>query len=572
MDKGNAETPRTRPMTIIGQDPGVRDRNGEIVLDQVQVPTEPLWPGPMGYRVHVIDYDTSTETLYKSRQRDLDRDHYERFLGGRNTQRLLRDPLFHQQNVYAIVMETLGRFEYALGRRVAWAFADRGHHIKVAPHAFADANAFYSRNDESLLFGYFRDSRGNNIFSCLSRDVVVHETTHALLDGLRRRFIFPSSPDQAAFHEAFADVVALLSVFRLPAVLDAALGTEMYGSEQRIQRESLTRTSLNKNGLMQLANEMGKALSSVRGTALRNSLELRPPIDLSSDEFQEPHRRGEVLVACMLNTFLDIWVARLKELVSHRKGGLDRNRVIEEGAETSDRLLNAAIRAIDYCPPVDLTFGDYLSAMLTADLVTNPDDSKYGLREILRNNAERFSIQPASKSHALEQGMWEPAPEGLSYAGIHFESMHRDTDEMFRLVWENRKLLGLHEDAYTFVQSVRPSFRVDRDGFIVRETVAEYVQVLRIRGRELSRKVGLPKPADMDGDEQISVYGGGTLIFDEFGRLRFHIRNSVKSPRQKERLQYLWERGALTHSGLDSLAEFHRARAIEIHRRPREEW
>src|SRR5918993_1424458 len=55
---------------------------------------------------------------------------------------LLEDPRFHAQNVYAIIMRTLARFEFALGRRVGWSFL--GHQLQVAPHAFADANAFYS--------------------------------------------------------------------------------------------------------------------------------------------------------------------------------------------------------------------------------------------------------------------------------------------------------------------------------------------------------------------------------------------------------------------------------------------
>ncbi len=564
------ETPRTRPMTIIGQDPGVRDGHGEIVLDQVDVPAEPRRPGPMGCRVHVIDYDTSTQTLYKARQETSAGDPYEKYLGGRNTHRLLRDPQFHQQNVYAIVMETLGRFEFALGRRTAWAFERGGHHIKVVPHAFADANAFYSRREEALLFGYFRDAKANNIFSCLSRDVVVHEATHALLDGLRRRFLFPSSADQAAFHEGFADVVALLSVFRLKAVLDVALDAKLFGTDPRISADALTVKRL-KDSLFVLAREMGKALSAARGKALRHSLDLKPPIDLESPEFREPHRRGEVLVACMLNTFLDVWVIRLKGLARDRGGWLDRNRVIEEGADVSERLLNAAIRAIDYCPPVDLLFGDYLSALLTADLAISPNDSKYGLRQKIRENFARFGIEPASQGHALEPGMWEPSRRGLSYTGIHFDSMRRDSDEMFRLVWENRRTLGLHEDAYTFVESVRPSSRVDLDGFVLRETVAEYVQILHLRGREL-RRIGLRKPADMGQDQLVAVYGGGTLIFDEFGQLQFHIHNRVKSKHQPKRLKYLWQHGALDDSGRESFEQFHRARAIQIQDYPREEW
>ena len=50
-------------------------------------------------------------------------------------------------------------------------------------------------------------------------DIVAHETTHALLDGLHGRFIEPSNPDALAFHEAFADLVALFQHFTFPDVL-----------------------------------------------------------------------------------------------------------------------------------------------------------------------------------------------------------------------------------------------------------------------------------------------------------------------------------------------------------------
>src|SRR5262249_31962519 len=69
---------------------------------------------------------------------------------------LLKDPQFHAQNVYAIIMRTLARFESALGRRVGWGYL--GHQLQVAPHAFADANAFYSKEDRALMFGYFPKS------------------------------------------------------------------------------------------------------------------------------------------------------------------------------------------------------------------------------------------------------------------------------------------------------------------------------------------------------------------------------------------------------------------------------
>ena len=75
-------------------------------------------------------------------------------------------------------MKTLARFEFALGRRIQWSFP--GHQILVSPHAFSDANAFYSDQAQGLFFGYFPSlNRRKTIFTCLSYEIVAHETTHA---------------------------------------------------------------------------------------------------------------------------------------------------------------------------------------------------------------------------------------------------------------------------------------------------------------------------------------------------------------------------------------------------------
>ena len=90
-------------------------------------------------------------------------------------------------------MRTLARFEFALGRRVPWGFD--GHQIHVAPHAFADAERIlFAATIARIFFGYFNGAGGKPVFTCLSHDVVAHETTHAILDGLRGRYLEPSSP------------------------------------------------------------------------------------------------------------------------------------------------------------------------------------------------------------------------------------------------------------------------------------------------------------------------------------------------------------------------------------------
>lgn len=569
----DAKPVRTRPLTIIAQDPSVRV-NGRILTATVEVRAEALAAGPWGHRVQVIDYDASTHTLYAPRERDDIRAADGTFVdpaSGISDEAMLNDPHFHAENVYAIVMRTLARFEQALGRRVSWGF--QGHQLKIAPHAFADANAFYSSPDEALFFGYFPDKRNEIVFSCLSHDVVAHETTHALVDGLRHRFTDPSSPDQAAFHEGFADVVALLSVFALPEIAAALLdlrsskAKRKYDADRKtVGRENLTSDSL-KDSLLGLAEQMGEAMSQVRGQALRRSAELEPNKRiLKSEEYAEPHRRGEVLVAAMMNAFVAVWTTRLKALGTIGKGRFDRERVVEEGAAAADYLLTMAIRALDYTPVVHVTFGDYLSALLTADVEIRPDDSKYDFRRHLRESFASYGIAPAAKGTEAEPGIWNLGHQrSLLYSRTHFEPMTRDADEVFWFIWENREALRVLDGAYGHVLSVRPCLRIAPDGFPLKETVVEFVQVLHITAGELGG-LKMSKPAAMPDSTEIWLYGGNTLLFDEYGRLKYNIHNDiVDAKRQSERIAYLWERGyfASRADRFNRFSELHLQRALD---------
>jgi len=551
--------PRIRKFTVIAQDPAVREAR-RIVTAQVDVPVEVLAPGPRGYRVHVVDYDSTQNVLYRPAPIGLDL-HQPDAYAHVSDDMLIADPKFHAQNVYALVMRVLARFELALGRRVSWAFF--GHQLQIAPHAFAEANAYYSRQDHGLLFGYFLGRRRHTIFSCLSHDVVVHETTHALLDGVRPRFTDPSLPDQPAFHEGYADVVALLSVFSLRGVMECLLRTSIReqrekrrsrgvadpGPADAVERSSVDAEWLKKSAVFRLADEMGSELSERRGKALRRSLDLTPsPGLLDSDEFQEPHRRGEVLVAAVLDAMAGAWARRLADLTQGVSGAIAAPQIAEAGAEVADYLLTVVIRALDYCPPIDLFFGDFLSAILTAEHeIVRESSAGYGFQERLRESFSRWEIAP--KSNWGKAGVWlPPEQEGgvkrLTFEGIHLESLQRDPDEVFRFLWENRKALELHEGAYAKVLSVRPSVRVGRDGFVLRETVAEYMQMMDVSPADL-RKFQVDAPKNMPRDARVRLYGGGTLIFDEFGGLKYHVHKRISSPRQNRKVKHLWETGTL---------------------------
>lgn len=572
--------PRTRRLTVIAQDPSIRykagPKKGRIVTARVSVPAEELDRGPCGYRVHVVDFDATSDRHYDTGISNTE-DQWEEKVKDRRgaaafNASLLDNPSFHCQNVYALIMHTLARFEFALGRRLQWGFI-RGHQLKVAPHAFSEANAYYSEEDQALLFGYFPSYDGKRtVFTCLSHDVVVHETAHALIDGLRTRYTDPSSPDQAAFHEGFADVVALLSLFALPNVAELVLDDTLDPDEELIATADLDVKRL-RRGFSGLADEVGAEISGIRGAPLRRSVEIVPsPGLLSTPEYLESHRRGEILSAAMLNAFIAVWSRRLERMGERAAGKVDRRKVAEEGADIAGTLLNSAIRALDYIPPVDVSFRDYLSALLTADTEVRPStDDRYNLREAVRDSFKAFGIDPSSQEPG---GIWERPDAPYLYERTHFEPMQRDADEVFHFVWENRqaKRIGLDDQAFTYVQSVRPCVRVAEDGFMLRETVAEYVQVLKIQAGELD-SLGLEKPKGMADEQELWLYGGGALIFDEYGKIKFHISNRLRGKKQNERLRYLYDYGFFAGKSLQvRFSSLHRLRSIARIGRPEEGW
>lgn len=560
----------TRSWTVLAQDPSVLGPGGKALTTKVWVPAERLEAGPKGHRINVIDYDAIRNAYYMPRQKDLYADRYETVT---DIGKLVKDPYFHQQNVYATAMATLAEFQKALGRPVSWGFNSLAHQLKIAPHAFADANAYYSRESESLSFGYFSGDSGNTVFTCLSHDIVAHETAHALLDGLRSFFLRPSHADQAAFHEAFADVVALMSVLQSAELVELCLVT-ISDRAKLIESRDLSFDSLKDKVFLKLGEQFGRELSFVRGDALRHSVTLEAsPQLLDQPEFQEPHRRGEILVAAIAQSFLKVWCKRLEPRGTDRKLALNRSVVAEEAATAAGQLLHIAIRALDYLPPVDMTFNDYLSALLTADLQLYPDDSKYNYRITLRETFREFGIAPANDRHP--DGAWDPPPVAaqLHYKGLHFEQLQRDPNTLVRFLWENRDLLGIDPDAFTRVISVRPCVRVSTDGLILCETVVEYVQTLRVFARELDG-LGIKIPKGLSGQTFLPLYGGGTVVFDEFGRVKFHIGTGVRSKRQTARLRSLYARGAFNRDAGEqtNFADLHRRRMLGGAGHPEEQW
>jgi hypothetical protein len=558
---------RRRWLQIVAQDPSV-GRDGKVLTARISLPWEDLVEGPMGYAVYVVDYDATAGVMYRPAPVP-----GQEVKAPETVATLLNDSAYHALNVYAIVMRTLLRFEMALGRRVAWGI--RGHQLKVVPHAFEEANAYYSPGLEALVFGYVRDTEP--MYLGLSHDVVAHETAHALLDGLRDKFMAPSSPDQAALHEAFADIVALLSVFSLPEVVSyliTPIADTKSGAHNVPKgfatKSALSQKNLENTALLGMADQMRSQASDARVNALRRSVMIQPAPDiLTQPGYEEEHNRGEVLVAAVMRAFLSAWAARIADLASPGDGLVDIRMAAEQGADIADVMLTMAIRAIDYTPPIHIRFGDFLSAMLTADTEVRADDSRYELRKHLRKVMAQYGIHPASDTR---DGRWRPPDQKLRTEGSHLGSLQTDPTEMFRHIWSNRSILGLNPAAYTRITSVRPCLRVSpEDGFQLHETVVECTQYLKLAAAELTA-YGLTAPSGMRPDENVVLEAGSTFVLDEYGDLKFDVANSLPflsaTPSEMQnwqrRLEYMWQRGYLGDAANRSsdLAAFHLQRSL----------
>ncbi len=353
---------------------------------------------------------------------------------------------FHQQMVYAVAMKTIAHFEKALGRPVFWRerqssedeFVQR---LTVKPHALRQANAFYSPTEWALKFGYFEATAdhpgehmpGSRVYTCLSHDIIAHETTHAILDGMHRRFIEATNPDVLAFHEAFADIVALLQHFTMREVLENEIGR----TRGDIEQESM---------LGMLAVQFGQAMGG-RG-ALRNAIGhfengvwiRNKPDPAELQKRLTPHGRGAILVAAVFDAFIAIYKMRSADLLRIYTGGTGVlpngsihpdlvRRLANEASLAAEQVLEMCIRALDYLPPIDVTFFEYLRALITADAETDREGHEYRVAFI--EAFRRRGIYP----HELDA---DDAPRTLSVdtlrwtGGIDFSAFEQDQQQAIK--------------------------------------------------------------------------------------------------------------------------------------------
>jgi hypothetical protein len=513
--------PDERPLKVYAFDPSLGKFVGNYMTALVRY--EKLDPGPVGERFAVIDYDGTPPGTYYTPV-DLD-DPKLLITGGLAPSDA--DPRFHQQMVYAVASETLQRFECALGRRVHWrkieesggstpkSLAAASKCLNLFPHAMCQANAFYSPDAHGIVFGYFKASRtdpgrnlpGQTVYTCLSHDIIAHETTHAIVDGIREYFMEPTNIDVPAFHEAFADLAALFAHFSHKEVLLDTLrktGGRLFDLQLNPEVELKTGEDAptiqaqiaEANPLVALALQFGGASGMRAG--LRSALGTRPnSLDIKTKT--EPHDRGSILVAAVFDAYFTIYGRRTYDLFRIFRGGggtTDNGdipvplaeRLAQEASRTAEQFFAICARALDYCPPVDITFGDFLRAVLTADLDIRPVDpdgvrnafmEAFRLRGIVADEAVSFSEEslfwPKVKKEALlVPGLIFGDPNGLTT-----DEKDINGDVLREFANANARLLQLKPEMGPIdVPSFHPMFHTGQDGRLFVNMVVELVQTV----------------------------------------------------------------------------------------------
>jgi hypothetical protein len=359
------------PMMI--QDPLVTNIRGMMrPTEGFIIKREPFFlDGPVSRRVAVLDFDPETGQLHPG----------VRFAPPKPPRRRgaylvpslddLYDPAFIQTSVFATVLRTMYMFEDedTLGRELQWAF--EGGQLMVIPRAGEWANAFYERESHSLQLFFFDTSAGR-VYTSLSRDIVAHETGHAVLDGVAPALYHAVTPQSLALHEAVADMTALFLSLESRNLVDAVL-RDTKGSIQ----ES---TAFNS-----IAEEFGRALDEqghkhyLRN--LNNDKTLDPNDDSVDDlgrpnrvERDEPHDLSEVLSGALYRVLMRVHDTTIRRFVDQGMEGLAASG--KALGITGRRLRRMYLRALDYLPPGEISFADYGRAILAADQASHPQDGQ----------------------------------------------------------------------------------------------------------------------------------------------------------------------------------------------------
>ena len=344
------------------QDPEVVKRDVDLLVeDWTMLDEDHFLDGPITPRVAVVDLDPNTEELVPGAVYRLPTGSQtlSRYDVDRND---VMSTAFIQVSVFATVYRTMYLYEHpkTLGRKIRWAFD--GPQLLVVPRAGWMANAFYERRSRSLQFFSF-ESDDRVIHTALSRDIVAHETAHAVIDGIVPDLYDALDPQSLALHEGIADLTAMLLAF----------------SSRRLTKAILDKTGgqiTESTDFSSIGEEFGRALDPTGKSGwLRNLLNKETlKAYVTPDLEPEEHDLSQVISGVLYEFMCELHEHIRRDLATRL--GLSEfsasGRALFVAARQFERMV---LRGLDYLPPGEVTFADFGRAILAADQASYDDDT-----------------------------------------------------------------------------------------------------------------------------------------------------------------------------------------------------
>ena len=353
---------------------------------------------------------------------------------------------FIQVSSFATVLLTIRFFESqdALGRPVDWAFD--ASQLRVLPQAGIGANACYDRTTGALEFYSFEGHSGRTVHTALSHDIVVHETAHAILDGIAPDLYGATRTESIALHEAIADLAAIvltllneMVVFSLFNISDGTLDIA--------------------TALAKVAEEYGSEVQAETGVDALRLVKNRSGLDTGTTDLVDAYAVSEVLSGAVFQVFVNcangLGMEDLSRAQKLRRGTAARVReILGDDADllpadfdsVDERRVNAAardvarlvFRALDYLPPGEASFADFgraAVASLRAVRSGRTTEEDWLVRELV----ERGVVGSASELN--------PGPEvGRVLADVDCAALFEQESAAKRFAAQHRDLLRIPRD------------------------------------------------------------------------------------------------------------------------------
>jgi len=286
----------------------------------------------------------------------------------------------------------------------------RTHRLTILPRAGEMLNAFY--DGRNLKFFYQFDKKAKKIvYLADSVDIVAHELGHAVLDTMRPDFWSSQALEIWGFHEAFADISAVVTVMLHDEMIEYAL-KETGGNLRK------------PNAISKLAEEVGDTIYGMTGGRggfkpgeMRNAInefQYTPPEKLPYDAPHdklggECHSFGRLMLAAWYDIFVEIQQ-------QERNGGL---KCLEAAIKARDIAYEYLLQAIKMAPNSVRLYNGVAKAMIAVDRMRG---GTYG--HILQKVFQKRRIIKRQIKHLFKTMNWEALEPLLSDFSDIEESNH----------------------------------------------------------------------------------------------------------------------------------------------------